>query len=160
MEISHININHICTISCRLITQNHEYRYKEFRPATGLFKRFKKDKPAGFYSTYYENEGLTSDYYFHNREDMFIRDKKIYFYPYLRITLINGEYERCYFKSHRDMFEFMSKFLLNHPSITFLTTTIPSEKRYVLLEKYEGYSDELRLLLKDKGLNTDKEILQ
>ncbi len=44
--------------------------------------------------------------------------------------------------------EFLSKKIINNPNV--ISVHSPIRSREVLLEKYKGYSDELRVLLKNK----------
>jgi hypothetical protein len=153
MDLSYINASQICSIEGRFICINDQYEYREYVPKKGLFS---KEKKAGFYERYYSSSEFYSNSFFDNRENFFRRDKKIYNYPYIRISMSNGDTHKYFFKTHQEMFEFVSKNLLNNPMINWVRLNKELIRRGVLLEKYQGYSDELRLLLKN-SLSTDKE---
>lgn len=153
MDLEYVNSNQICSIECSFIRLRKEYEFCEYKPKKGFFS---KEQREGFYdNTYYKSE-YHSVSYFSNREDIFCKDKNIYSYPFLRVSMSNGDNHRKYFKSNYDMIEFLSKNLLSNPNINWVDTKTNYNSRNVLLEKYQGYSDELRVKLKN-SLSTDKD---
>lgn len=146
MDLQYINASQICSIECGFVCINSEYEYRESKPKKGIFSKAERE---GFYNIYYYDAQHYENSYFDNSEEMFIRGKKIYYYPFLRLKMSNGDNHKKTFRSHSEMFEYLSKNLLNNPMISWVNTKRIPEKRNVLLEKYQGYSDELRIILKN-----------
>lgn len=160
MDLKYINLSQICSIECYFIRVRKEYVYREYKPKNGFFSR---EQLEGFYDTsYYEDRFFPAVYFDNNRDGyndglLFRKGNKIYRYPFINIKMSNGDTHKKNFKTNYDMIEFLSKNLLSNPNIIWVDTKTNSNRRNVLLEKYQGYSDELRVKLKN-SLSTDKDI--
>lgn len=141
MDLKYININQICSVRGRFIRLNDSYHYIKYRPKKGFFS---KEVKEGIYHW----GDYCSNSRFYDQDDIFRKGNKVYNYPYLEFTMTNSKSHSHYFKSNEEMMEFLSKNIINNPNIISVHT--PLRSREVLLEKYKGYSDELRVFLKNK----------
>ena len=151
MDFKYINVSQICSIEGKCISRNRAYQYKEYKSASGIFPFRKKEVKEGFYEWGYDEQRLRSVLTIESEGNIVI-GKKVFSKPFLIVKMSNGDTHRKTFDRNQDMFEFLCKSPL--VTLNLISTKKTLQRREVLLEKYQGYSDEYRILLK-RSLETD-----
>lgn len=146
MDFTYINIHQICSIEGRCLTRSNRYEYIEYQPKKGPFGFGKLATKEGFYENGFGGKNLSSVHEI-EQSGYFVIGKKVFIKPFIKINMSNKEQHKKIFNSNIDMFEFLCNSPLSKLDVINARTPIVS--RNVLLEKYQGYSDEFRILLKN-----------
>lgn len=150
MDFNYININQICSVAGKFVTLTDDYKYKERKPKKGFFS---KEEKEGFYEETYDGYIYRTIEQIEHGNNKFVKDRKVFYKPRIVVRMSNQDEYKKIFNSNQEMFEFVCNSPLS--KLDFVDTQTSSIRREVLLEKYQGYPDDFRILLK-KSLEVER----